>query len=125
MAAIALVWLAGQGASHPGAGNGSDTTTVFVTYHLTGSAKAANITYVDAAGNIQQQTSVSVPMIRESDGQSGLSIQARHGQYVSFLAQNRTGKGTLDCDIWAAGTVINTGHASGGYAIVTCSATVP
>ena len=79
-AAIALIALASHdtGAPISTLGGGAGSGQVLVTYHLTGSAKGADITYVDDAGNIQQQTSITVPMVRKSDGQSGLSIIGAH-----------------------------------------------
>jgi hypothetical protein len=74
-AAIALIALASNDAGAPGSplGGGAGSGTVLVTYHLTGSAKAADITYTDDAGNIQQQMSITVPMVHKSDSQRDLS----------------------------------------------------
>lgn len=52
-------------------------------------------------------------------------MTVEHGQFVSISAQNAGDSSTLNCSIEADGAVINIGHADGGYAIVTCSATVP
>lgn len=96
-----------------------------VVYQLTGTAKGASITYVDSSGNIQQQTSISVPMTGEGGGPPGMTIRAEAGAFVSISAQNLGDSGTLDCSISADGAVVNTGHASGPYAIASCSAVVP
>ena len=110
--------LAGQGSI------GADSL-VTVTYRVDGAATGADLTYTDGSGNIQQQTGVAVPVVRSSDGGHGLRIRAPHGAFVSLSAQNTGDSGYLHCSIEADGVVINQGDASGGYAIVTCSATVP
>ena len=74
---------------------------VTVTYHLAGTARGASITYTDGSGNIQQQTSVSVPLTRESDGGDGLQIRTRRGSFVTILAQNSGDSGDLTCSIEA------------------------
>jgi hypothetical protein len=94
-------------------------------YRLTGSARAADITYTDGSGNIQQQTGLAVPLTKESDGSQGIAFRVERGSFVTFSAQNTGESGDLDCEIRADGRVINRGHASGGYAIVSCSAQVP
>jgi hypothetical protein len=99
-----------------------------VTYLLTGSARSASITYTNSSGNVEQSTNVAVPLTsHDASGSShdGLIIYPHHGAFVSILAQNNGDSGDLACSILYNGTVINTGHASGGYAIATCSATVP
>jgi hypothetical protein len=98
---------------------------VEVEYRLTGSASGADITYTDGSGNIQQQTGVAVPLVRESSGDLGIHFRVERGSFVTFSAQNTGSSGDLDCEIRADGRVINTGHSSGGYAIVSCSAEVP
>ena len=98
---------------------------VSVTYQLTGTSRSAStVTYSDSSGNIQQATNVAVPLRRES-GSSGLTIRVAHGSFVSFSAQNGQASGDLSCSIEADGQTINSGHAQGGYAIVSCSAFVP
>lgn len=99
--------------------------TVDVIYTLTGTATGADITYTDGAGNIQQQTGVAVPMGPKGHAGEGLRFTMQHGALAQFSAQNRSDSGNLDCAIKANGIGLNTGHASGGYAIVTCSALVP
>ena len=100
-------------------------TSVDVVYYLDGTATGADLTYTDGSGNIQQQTGVGVPMVRESDGEPGMRVTAQRGAFVQFSAQNTGDSGDLNCSIEADGRVINTGHSSGGYAIVSCSATLP
>jgi len=95
-----------------------------VLYQLTGSARSADLTYTDSSGNTQQQTGVAVPL-RTASGSSGILILADSGTFVQFSAQNNGDSGDLTCTILATGVQINTGHASGGYAIVSCSAEVP
>jgi hypothetical protein len=95
-----------------------------VLYQLTGSARSADLTYTDSSGNTQQQTGVAVPL-RTASGSSGILILADSGTFVQFSAQNNGDSGDLTCTILANGVQINTGHASGGYAIVSCSAEVP
>jgi hypothetical protein len=95
-----------------------------VTYTLTGRTTGASITYTDGAGNIQQQTNIKVPLVRKSGG-TGIVFHAAHGAFVSFSAQNNGASGDLTCSIESDGVVINTGRASGGYAIVSCSGQVP
>lgn len=96
-----------------------------VTYKLGGTARGANITYTDGNGNIQQMMGKAVPLTRSTDGGDGLRINAKHGAYVSILAQNAGDSGTLTCSIEADGVTINTGRSDGAYAIVNCSGTVP
>jgi hypothetical protein len=99
-----------------------------VTYLVTGTAGAAGITYTNSAGNVEQSTNVAIPLrSHDASGASvdGLVIHPSHGSFVQIMAQNNTDSGTLDCSILYDGRVINTGHASGGYAIATCSATIP
>jgi hypothetical protein len=96
-----------------------------IVYLLSGSATGASITYTDSYGNIQQQTNIAVPLTTNDGKLTGLHFPARHGAFVQFSAQNNDDFGTLDCEIDANGTELNTGHASGGYAIVSCSAVVP
>lgn len=126
VAAVGLVVFAvATVVSKPGAGAAPTTSArAAVTYQLTGSATSASLTYTDGAGNIQQQTSVAVPLVRKS-GASGISFNVSHGDFVSFSAQNNGDSGDLSCTIEADGVVINRGHSSGGYAIVSCSAQVP
>jgi len=97
--------------------------TVLVTYKLAGSASGADLTYTDGSGNIQQQTGRAVPVT--TSGKEGMSFTSHHGAYVSFMAQNNDASGNLTCSIEADGVPINTGQSSGGYAIVSCSATLP
>jgi hypothetical protein len=98
---------------------------VNVRYTLTGSATSATITYTDSSGNTQQQSDVTVPMEPKSGTGTGLSFRAHRGDFVYFSAQNMGDSGDLTCTVEADGKVINTGHSSGGYTIVTCSETVP
>jgi hypothetical protein len=98
---------------------------VEVEYRLTGSASGADITYTDGSGNIQQQTGIAVPLVRESSGDPGIQFRVERGSFVTFSAQNTGPSGDLDCEIRADGRVVNSGHSSGGYAIVSCSAEVP
>lgn len=87
---FSLLWLAYDTQS----GTGSlglpklGTPTVVVTYKLNGTAEGANITYTDGSGNVQQMSGKAVPLPRTSDGGEGLQINARHGAFVSILAQN-------------------------------------
>jgi hypothetical protein len=105
-------------------GNTVTDTSVDLVYQLGGSARSADLTYTDGAGNIQQQTGVAVPLKTQS-GAEGISFTVHRGDFVQFSAQNQGASGNLRCSIVADGQVINTGNASGGYAIVSCSATVP
>ncbi|MGO9178671.1 MAG: hypothetical protein ACLQHS_05265 [Candidatus Limnocylindrales bacterium] len=122
IAVAGLLALVSQGQLNlPGGGGGGGLVTVI--YHLIGSATGASITFTDGSGNIQQDTNVAVPL--QSDGGEGLQIQTHHGAFVEFMAQNLTASGDLTCSIEADGVVQNTGHASGAYGIVSCSATIP
>jgi hypothetical protein len=115
-------------ASLSGGAKGSGTAAAApaeVTYQLSGSARTADITYMDSAGQIQQQTGIDVPLTRKSDGGDGLIIHPAHGAFVSISAQNGGDSGDLGCQILYNGAVIRTGHSSGGYAITDCSVTVP
>lgn len=124
-----LIFLAGVGLTiwgyvgHSGVAS-APAGTATVTYKLTGSAKGANLTYTDGSGNIQQQAGVAVPLGRAS-GAAGLTFKVAHGAYVSFSAQNNYAAGDLTCSIEADSVVINTGHSSGAYVIVSCSGMVP
>lgn len=128
VAAVGVVALGvfANAATHKGSG------TVFgasapaeVTYQLSGSATTADITYMDSAGQIQQQTGIDVPLHRKSDGGDGLIIHPAHGAFVSISAQNQGDSGDIGCQILYNGMVIRTGHSSGGYAITECSVSVP
>jgi hypothetical protein len=99
-------------------------STVQVTYELTGSADSADLTYTDASGNTQQHANADIPL-RTTSGTPGMRFTVKRGAFVYFSAQNNGESGDLSCTIKAGGTVINTGHSSGGFTIVTCSATVP
>jgi hypothetical protein len=127
VAVLGLIGLASQGELKlPGNGAGGigGGGSVNVVYRVTGSATGASITFTDGSGNIQQQTGVDVPLTRKSGG-DGLQISTHHGAFVSILAQNAGASGDLSCSITADGVLINSGHASGAYAITTCSTTVP
>ena len=91
MAVLGLAWLAstGQLRGLPSTGVGGNGGPVTVTHHLSGSATSADITYTDGSGNIQQQTSIKVPLRNASSGAEGMRITARHGAYVTILAQNK------------------------------------
>lgn len=112
-------------AATPGTpGSPARASTVNITYLLTGSAIGADLTYTDGSGNIQQQSNVRVPLKRTS-GADGIVFAVPHGTFVQFSAQNNGDSGDLTCSIDADGTVINTGHSSGAFVIVSCSARVP
>jgi hypothetical protein len=118
--AVVGVLLVALGASgHSGLPSGSSGAKQ-VTYMVTGSASSINITYTDGSGNIEQQNGVSVPLTSKS-GSAGITFTLNGGHFVSISAQNQGDSGTLDCAIEADGQVISTGHASGGYAIASCS----
>lgn len=108
------------------AGNGGvvPQSTALVVYGLTGTASHADLTYTDASGNIQQQSGVSIPL-NNTSGTRGIRFTVERGAFVQFSAQNAGESGELTCTISVNGTVINTGHSSGGFTIVSCSATVP
>lgn len=105
IAVVGLAILAAQGSLNlPGISRGAGgTDAVIVTYHVTGSATGANITYTDGSGNIQQQTGLAVPLRPSSGGGDGLQIRSHHGAYVSILAQNTGTSGDLTCSIEADG----------------------
>jgi hypothetical protein len=114
----------GTGGNGGGDGGGVPSTTVRVIYGLTGSATAADLTYTDGSGNIQQHANAAVPLGTTS-GATGMAFTVERGSFVQFSAQNTGESGDLTCTITADGVVINTGHSSGGFTIVSCSATVP
>jgi hypothetical protein len=97
---------------------------VVVYYKLTGSAHRADLTYTNASGNIEQQSGVTVPLTNTSGGE-GIGFTTQRGAFVSFTAQKQDKTGDLTCSIEADGVLLNTGHSSGGYTIVSCSATLP
>ena len=127
VAVLALLWMAISTASRTGSLGlpNLGSSTVVLTYKLGGTAKGANVTFTDGNGNIQQMNGKAVPLTRSNDGGDGLRISAKHGAYVSILAQNTGDSGTLTCSIDADGVTINTGRSDGAYAIVTCSGAVP
>ena len=54
-------------------------------------------------------------------GSAGITFTLNGGQFAYISAQNQGDSGTLDCTIEEDGQVLNTGHASGAYAIASCS----
>lgn len=97
-----------------------------VTYLVTGSARIADLTYTDGAGQISQQSGVDVPVVKANGGGQGIDITAgHHGQFVSISAQNTQETGDITCEIRAGGRTIATNTAYGGFTIASCSATVP
>jgi hypothetical protein len=89
-----------------------------------GSASSINITYTDGSGNTEQQNGLAVPLTTKSVSagiSAGISFASNSGHFAYISAQNQGDSGTLDCTIEGDGQVLNTGHASGAYAIASCS----
>ncbi|MBO0866440.1 MAG: hypothetical protein J2P16_15365 [Mycobacterium sp.] len=100
---------------------GSDPLVHQIVFRLSGSATEANLTLNFGDGNTSQQNNVGVPL-KNKQGEVGLHFEAYPGDFLYFSAQNQDSFGTLNCQIVRDGQVIARSHASGAYAIATCSA---
>jgi hypothetical protein len=84
----------------------------------TGSGINASLTWANATGGTEQHTSYVLPWNK---------VQSmRPGDFVYISAQNNTQwQATITCEIKVNGQTIKRSTSSGGYAVVTCSGTVP
>ncbi|MFO7169889.1 MAG: MmpS family transport accessory protein [Chloroflexota bacterium] len=87
-----------------------------VTYKISGTARAASLTYTNASGGIEQKEAVSVPWQQ--------SFSARRGQFVSISAQNQGRSGSITCEILIDGVSVKKSTSEGAYRIASCSGIV-
>lgn len=102
-------------ASAPAASTGGDV----ITYEVTGSGTAGNITYVkDDKMGMEQVNGTSLPWTKEVTFDSGVfTIQP-----LSLVAQSGSGgNGEITCRILRNGEEITSSTSSGPYAVVSCS----
>lgn len=115
-----VIWLVakGGGSSTP-ASTASVTQTV--TYQLTGTATAVDITMRTPGGGTSQQQGITLPLTRKSDATEGLTFQFHSGEFVYLSAQiSEESGGDVVCVILEGSTIISTSTASGFPSIVTC-----
>lgn len=106
----------------------SDKVTVVpdreVVYQVTGSTTSASITYSTPGGGTGQQADIDVPLVRKSDGGSGLVFSMRPGEFAYLSAQNSNARGNVTCVITVDGVELARNTSTGAYTIATCEATV-
>lgn len=89
-----------------------------VVYQIEGTAAVADLTYTNSGGDTEQQSGVSAPV-------PDVSVTLPRGGLAYVAAQNMTGTGDITCRILVDGAVVKETTSTGGYAIATCSASVP
>ena len=87
-------------------------TSHSVSYHVTGTAKHASLTYANETGNTEQR-GVFLPW--------EMKFKAPAGQHLYISAQNDGKTGSVKCEIKEAGLVIEKAESKGSYVIATCS----
>lgn len=121
-----LLWNAmfGSDEDTEGAEAAAPIAAAHVLYRVTGTADGADITIINRTGQIEQATGRAVPI--RADGHLGLDMgMFPSGAPASITAQNTGSTGTLHCEIRADGVVIAEADSVGGFAVVSCRATVP
>ena len=118
IAGLVAVW-ASNGEDSSSAGSTEPSTSPrSVKYRLTGDASGADLTWMDGNGQTAQANGKAVPLSGD------VSFSARAGAFLYFSAQNTGAFGSLTCQIVVDGEVVAENTSSGGYAIVSCEATV-
>jgi hypothetical protein len=87
-----------------------------VTYKISGTARAASLTYTNASGGIEQKEAAPVPWQQ--------SFNARRGQFVSISAQNEGRSGSVTCEILVDGVSVKKSTSEGAYRIASCSGSI-
>jgi hypothetical protein len=91
----------------------ANTTSVYnVEYRLAGSATSAGITIQNETGGTEQSI-VRVPYLKK------LTMKAGDFAYIS--AQNQNDTGSISCEIWVNGKLLQESHSDGAYTIASCS----
>jgi hypothetical protein len=105
--------------------DGSDTSSAAlpsvrtITYHVTGTANAVDIT-IETPTGVSQQNGLDVPLTNRN-GDRGLTATFSSGDFVYIAAQNAGERGTVRCSIEdETGLTISENVARGAYAIATC-----
>lgn len=89
-------------------------TSYTVTYKVTGTAGAVDLTMSDEDGDTSQQSKVAVPVTR--------TLRNMHeGDFLYISAQNQGESGSVICSIEVDGVPVKTATSSGAYVISTCS----
>jgi hypothetical protein len=83
-----------------------------IVYQMSGSARAASLTYQNATGDTEQKD-VSMPWTMAFDAQSGAFL------YLS--GQNKGESGSVTCSILVNNVVVKTSTSEGAYKIASCS----
>lgn len=83
-----------------------------VTYEVTGSAGAIDVTYENANGDSSQEGGMAVPWRR--------TFTMTEGSFVYISAQNQGESGSVTCTVLVDGVEAESNTSSGGYTI--CSA---
>lgn len=94
------------------------TGSSVIEYRISGTAPGADITIVNAQGNIEQASG-------RANNQRIYLGPVESGEFVSISAQNVDDSGTITCEILADGEVISEATSAGAYVIASCDATVP
>lgn len=87
-----------------------------IVYHITGSAKSANVTYTNEQGGTEQKT-ITLPWKR--------IYFMLPGKFAYISAQNQGDRGSVTCSIELDGSTAKESTSSGAYVIATCSGRVP
>lgn len=96
-----------------------------IKYHVEGSARTVSITMQSRSGNMEQVSSVALPM-KSSAGTEGLSLgEVACGEFLYISAQNNGETGTVTCRITSNGVTIEEASSSGAFVIASCSGSVP
>lgn len=99
---------------------------VEVIYEAEGTASHADVTMETPTGVQQDTPDIPIEIVSgPRAGERGYMFRFRSGDYVYMSAQNQDSSGTISCRITAGGVVISENESRGGYAIATCSGTVP
>jgi hypothetical protein len=119
---LAVVLLAGLWGAWalfmPSAGTGSSSrsyptsSTVAITYKVSGTTTSASLTYENADGGTEQ-CDVTVPW--------SLSMKVPRGQFVYLSAQNQHASGTIKAEILVDGKAWKSSESQGAYVIASAS----
>lgn len=90
-------------------------TTHHIVYTLSGTARAADVTFVTPDGSTDQRDHVAVPM-------GGIGYEIDPGGFLYISAQNTGRSGSLTCTITEDGVEVARHTSVGGYSTVTCQA---
>jgi hypothetical protein len=110
---LLFLWGGWQFLLAPGIRQAETMKAYDVTYHISGTARTADLTYQNAGSNTEQQNDEVVPWIKSFTGHGG--------QFLYVSAQNQGATGTITCKIILDGVVVKSSESSGAYAIASCS----